>query len=119
MLKKCLVCQATAVQPSLAHWIEEKHYQSSQNTIKEVFIGSGNPPNNAAKYGRQSTGSVYYCSWQCFNQQLDQEETKDWAKGDCPQRGQSLVAINDQCANEKHQAEAHYFPLGEKKGDQT
>jgi len=116
MLKKCLVCQGSQIKPPLDHWIEEKHYQNTLNTVKEVFVGETNPPNNATKYNRQYTGSVYYCSWQCFNLQLDQEEQAEWAKGDCVSCQQPIVVVNEQCSDPKHQAKAHYFPLKGKKG---
>ncbi|WP_147409894.1 hypothetical protein [endosymbiont GvMRE of Glomus versiforme] len=109
--KQCLVCQNLKVKPPVNEWIEEKHYQGSHNIVKEIFVGINNPPNNAQKYGRQYAGSVYYCSWDCFNQQLEQEEEQDFAKGFCSTCGEYLVVLNEQCKDEKHKQEAHYYRL--------
>jgi hypothetical protein len=69
--------------------MEEKHYLGAKNY----------------------QGSVYYCSWECFNKQLDKQEKEDFSKGNCASCGQYLVVINDKCQDIKHKREAHYFPI--------
>ncbi len=108
---RCLACHTTKLKPPLKNWIEEKHYQNSLNTVKEIFISNENPPNNVAEYERQYIGSIYYCSFQCFNFQAEQAEREDWAKGKCPACGIDLVVINDQCHELNHQKEMKYLPI--------
>jgi len=108
---RCLVCFATKFKPPFTNWIEAKHYQSSLNVVKEIFIGIDNPPNNAEEYGRQYVGSVFYCSLKCFNYQAEQQEREDWAKGECISCGQPWVVINHQCHELNHQKEMQYLPI--------
>ncbi|WP_147410532.1 hypothetical protein [endosymbiont GvMRE of Glomus versiforme] len=106
--KQCLVCQSLKVKPPVNEWIKENQFQGKHGQIlKEVYIGNvkENPK------GRKVINTVYYCSWACFNQQLEQEEKKDFAKGFCSTCGEYLVVLNEQCKDEKHKQEAHYYRL--------
>ena len=107
---RCLVCYSTKPKSPFTNWIEAKHYQSSLNTTKEIYIDNSLP--HASEDGRQYVGSTFYCSLSCFNLQAEQQEREDWAKGDCAACGQPWVVINHQCSEQKHQAETHYFPRG-------
>lgn len=102
-LTKCFFCQSTKPKPPATKWIKEDHYLGALKT--------------EADYQKNYTGSVYYCSWKCLDQQFEKEQKEAWAKGDCASCKQPLVVINEQCQAKKHQAKAHYFPLGKfKKG---
>ncbi len=71
---RCLVCFAIKFKSPFTNWIEAKHYQSSLNVVKEIFIDIDNPPNNATEYNRQYVGSTFYCSLSCFNLQAEQQK---------------------------------------------
>lgn len=104
MLKQCLVCQATKAN----EWIKENQFPGQHGQIlKEVYIGNvkQNPKN------RKPINTVYYCSWTCFNQFLEQEEKADFNKGFCKQCKEYLVVLNENCESEEHQKQAHYYRL--------
>ncbi len=108
---RCLVCYSTKPKLPFTNWIEAKHYQSSLNVVKEIFLGNQNPPPQATEYNRQYVGSTFYCSLPCFNYQAEQQEREDWAKGDCAACGQPWVVINHQCHELNHQKEMQYLPI--------
>ena len=63
--KHCHFCQTSKSK----NWIEEKHYLGKHGqTLKEVNIGC------ESEEKRQPTNIVYYCSLQCMEKQLDQED---------------------------------------------
>ena len=106
---RCLVCYSTKPKSPFTNWIEAKHYQSSLNTTKEIYIDNSLP--HASEDGRQYIGSVFYCSLKCFNLQAEQQEREDWAKGECISCGQPWVVINHQCHELNHQKEMQYLPI--------
>ena len=109
MNKLCFVCSSAQTYPPKSQWIEEKHYQGSVNTVKEVFIDIDNPPTE--KSGQKYLKSLFYCSIQCLEKQFDYEEAKAWAKGKCSVCQMDLVVINEQCLAPLHQQEMKYLPV--------
>ena len=95
MPKICLVCGATNLKPPLTQFVEEKQYQGALKTKED--------------YQKNLVATVYYCSWECLNLQLDKREKEDFDKGKCLNCGEYLVVLNDQCPDQKHQLEAHYL----------
>lgn len=113
MNKKCLFCQSLTAKAPLNEWIKENQFSGPHGQIlKEIYVGNIEPEPN----DREPINTVYYCSWECLNLQLAKEEKEDFNKGFCEQCGEYLVVLNEQCQDEKHKQEAHYYRLkGESK----
>lgn len=101
-MNKCHHCHKS----DSPNWIAENHYLGSKGQIlKEVNIGT------ISEEPSKPFQTVYYCSLNCLERQMDQEDKKLWAKGNCPNCQKPLAVINEPCSDPNHQKEACLYPI--------
>jgi superfamily II RNA helicase len=109
MNRTCVYCQSNQLKENsiVKDWIVENQYLGAYGRLlKEQLIG-----NSKSKEKRTPIKTVYYCSWDCMEEQAEKEEKELWNKGDCPKCKKILAVINDDCQNLEHKRLGCLLPI--------
>ena len=104
--KHCHYCQNTTPK-IIKDWIVERQFLGEYGRIlKEIIVGG-----NKSEEKRKPIDTFYYCSFNCVENQMNNEEEELWKKGNCQICNKPLAVINNNCQDLQHKKIGCLFPI--------